>query len=218
VNQKAGFSIVSYTGNGTSGATVGHGLGAVPAVIIVKNRDDTDSWNVYHHKNTSAPETDFLILDSTNATSDGAGKWNDTAPSSSVFTIGNSLSTNTSGDDLIAYCFAEVEGYSKFGSYTGNGSSDGPFIFTGHRPAWIMVKRTDSTSNWIMFDDKRLGYNPDNNYVYADLSNGDGTADLIDLISNGFKIRSTSTAVNTSGGTYIYMAFAENPFKYANAR
>ena len=220
VNQKAGFSIVSYTGNATSGATVGHGLGAAPAVIIVKNRDDTNNWNVYHHKNTSAPETDFLILDSTNATADGAGKWNDTAPTTSVFTIGSSLSTNTSGDNLIAYCFAEVEGYSKFGSYTGNGSSDGPFVYCGFRPAFVMVKRTDVADSWVVHDGERDLENPVELMLFPDLSSaelGSGTASM-DFLSNGFKLRVISTARNASGGTYIYMAFAENPFKYANAR
>lgn len=219
VNQKAGFSIVSYTGTGSS-ATVGHGLGAVPAVIIVKNRDDTDSWNVYHHENTSAPETDFLILDSTNATSDGAGKWNDTAPTSSVFTIGSSLSTNTSGDSMIAYCFAEVEGYSKFGSYTGNGSTDGPFVYCGFRPAWVVVKRTDSAESWVVEDATREPYNDGiSNRLILNRSDAEyNDAFPTDFLSNGFKQRNTGTSKNASGSTYIFMAFAETPFRYSNAR
>jgi hypothetical protein len=216
-NQKAGFSIVSYTGTGTN-ATVGHGLGAVPKMVIVKNRDQADAWQVYHGANTANPETDYLVLNSTAATVDAADRWNDALPTSSVFSIGTGAEVNTSTEDYIAYCFAEVEGFSKFGSYTGNGSADGPMVWTGHRPALIMVKRTDTTSNWTILDDVREGYNVDNDPLYPNLSNAEGTTDLADLLSNGFKLRSTDASVNASGGTYIYASFAEQPVKYSNAR
>jgi len=217
-NPTAGFSIVTYTGNGTAGATVGHGLGVAPNMVIVKTRDSDNTWRVGHDGLTSWAYQ--LRLDDPAGQALNNNIFNSTAPTSTVFTVGSSATTNESTKGMVAYCFASIEGYSKFGKYTGNGSAtgDGPFVYLGFRPAFVMVKRTDSTSNWIMFDDKRLGYNPNNDYVYADLTNPDGTADLIDLTSNGFKIRSTSSAVNTSNGTYIYMAFAENPFKNALAR
>jgi hypothetical protein len=144
-----------YTGNGTAGATVGHSLGAAPDVLLVKRRNVSNDWQVYHSANTSAPETDYLILNQTLATIDTAATWNDTAPTSSVFTVGNGTGVNNSSDTYIAYCFAEVEGYSKFGSYTGNGSTDGPFVYCGFRPAWVMVKRTDSTGEWGIHDAAR---------------------------------------------------------------
>mgnify|MGYP003631091646 CR=1 FL=1 len=213
VNTDAGFSIVSYTGNQTSGATVAHGLGSKPAMMIFKERNGTTGWVVYHHKNTSAPATEYLQLNSTNATGDYAGYFNDTEPTSSVFTLGNDTGINQSGDTYIAYCFAEKQGYSKFGSYTGNGSTNGPFIYTGFKPAWVVAKKTSGTGSWRMWDNKREGYNGDNAFLYANLSNAeesDGT--LVDFCSQGFKWRGTSQDMNGSGGTYIYMAFAENPF------
>ena len=217
-NPTAGFSIVTYTGNSTAGATVGHGLGVAPNMVIVKTRDSENTWRVGHDDLTSWAYQ--LRLDDTAKEALNNNIFNSTAPTSTVFTVGSSATTNESAKGMVAYCFTSIEGYSKFGSYTGNGSTtgDGPFVFLNFRVAFLMVKRTDSTSNWIMFDDKRLGYNPDNDYVYADLINLDGVADLIDLTSNGFKIKSASSAVNTSNGTYIYMAFAENPFKNALAR
>jgi hypothetical protein len=217
VNQKAGFSIVSYTGTGAN-ATVGHGLGAAPKMVIVKNRDQADAWQVYHGANTANPETDYLVLNTTAATADAADRWNDTLPTSSVFSIGSGAEVNTSAEDYIAYCFAEVEGFSKFGSYTGNGSADGPFVYCGFRPAFVMIKRSDSTSNWTILDDVREGYNVDNDPLYPNLSNAEGTADLADLLSNGFKLRSTDASVNANNGTYIFAAFAEQPVKYSNAR
>ena len=130
VNTTAGFSIISFTGTG-SNATVAHGLGSKLDLYIVRNRDDVEDWIVYHSANTSAPETDYLVLNSTNATGDSSGVWNDTAPTSSVFSVGTANSTNGSSDNMIAYCFTEKKGYSKFGSYTGNGNADGTFIYTG---------------------------------------------------------------------------------------
>jgi hypothetical protein len=139
-NTIAGISIVTYTGNGVAGATVGHGLGAAPAMIIVKNRDAADAWQVYQAANTANPETDYLVLNTTAATADALDRWNDTAPTSSVFSLGDGVEVNTNTEDYVAYCFAEVEGFSKFGSYTGNGSADGPFVYTGMRPAFVLIK------------------------------------------------------------------------------
>ena len=212
-NTTAGFSIVSYTGTGAN-ATVGHGLSAVPSVIIIKNRDEGTgyNWRVYHHKNTSAPETDRLNLNDTNATHDDISYWNDTAPTSSVVSIGTDSSLNKSGDAHIAYCFAEKKGFSKFSSYVGNGSSDGTFCFTGMKPSFVMCKRSSGTGNWQMFDSKREGYNVDNDGLQANLSNAEATDDDLDILSNGFKLRGSGNDLNGSGETYIYMAFAENPF------
>jgi len=210
-NTTAGFSIVSYTGTG-SVATIGHGLGSVPKMILVKNRDAADAWQVYHSANTASPETDYLVLNTTAATADSATRWNDTTPTSSLFTIGTGVEVNTSSEDYIAYCFADVKGYSKFGSYIGNGNADGTFVNTGFKPAWVMIKMSSSTSNWTILDNLREGYNVDNDPLYANTSSAEGTTDLIDILSNGFKLRSSDASINTSGGTYIYMAFASSPF------
>jgi hypothetical protein len=220
-NTTAGFSIVSYTGNTpVANATVGHGLDFVPDMIIVKNRDRASGWLIYHSANTSAPETDFLQFTAA-GTTDNNTVWNDTAPTTSVFSIGTTSSVNFSGENFIAYCFHSVEGYSKFGSYTGNLSTDGPFVYTGFRPAFVMVKRYDPTGgNWWINDSKRDPENADPHlYLYPNLplEEGSSTSNDYDFLSNGFKLRNT-TVNNASGGTYIYMAFAENPFKYANAR
>ena len=218
VNQKAGFSVVSYTGNGTAGATVGHSLGAAPDVLLVKRRSAANDWQVYHSANTSAPETDYLILNQTLATIDTAATWNDTAPTSSVFTVGNGTGVNNSSDTYIAYCFAEVEGYSKFGSYTGNGSTDGPFVYCGFRPAFFLYKRTDTTASWVILDAERNTSNVVTNLLSPNLSQAETSFNFVDFCSNGVKIRNNFTADNGSGGTFIFMAFAESPFKYANAR
>ena len=214
-NTTAGFSIVTYTGNGTAGATFGHGLGVVPSWILVKGRDDVRNWAVYHHKNTDAPETEILNLNNTNATVDNANRWNDTAPTSTLITIKQSGEVNVSGEKYIAYCFAEKEGYSKFGIYKGNGNADGSFIYLGFKPSWVMIKRTDSTSSWHMWDNKREDYegNPNNSALRADSSGveNDTTDYSIDFLSNGFKLRNASDLDNASSGKFIYMAFAEQP-------
>lgn len=220
-NVDAGFSIVSYAGNG-SNATVGHGLSQAPDMMIVKNRDDgTRSWITYHKDNTSAPETDFLRLDATNATADYP-VWNDTAPTSSVFSVGDA-STNGSGNGIITYCFHSVEGFSKFGSYTGNKAVDGPFVYLGFKPAFIMIKSVQYVDNWFVFDSAR----DDDNIVTATLYPNSSSAETyqsgssfnpVDFLSNGFKIRGDNGAINDTGAQFIYMAFAENPFKYSNAR
>jgi len=215
VNTTAGFSISKYTGNATSGATVGHGLGTTPSVIIVKKTSGSDGWVIYHHKNTSAPATEYLRLDTSDATADNLGEWNDTAPSSTVFTIGNSGRTNDNGATYIAYCFAEKTGYSKFGAYVGNGSTNGTFAYTGFKPAFVMVKYASpggGVGNWGIFDSVRNPTNVVTQGLLANSTAAEDTSDFINIVSNGFKQKSASTNRNEDGSTYIYMAFAENPF------
>jgi len=215
-NTTAGFSIVTYTGNG-SAVTVGHGLqvngvATTPDMFIVKRRNSTSGWATFHKDLTNA--TQYIQLNSTGGQGTGNNVWNQTDPSSTVFTVGTDLSVNTG--TYVAYCFAEVEGYSKMGTYEGNGGADGTFVYTGFRPAFVMTKSVDSTSAWEMFDNKREGYNPDNDALTANTTAVEATADQIDFLSNGFKLR-IATDPNVAE-TYIYMAFAEAPFKYANAR
>ena len=217
-NTTSGFSIVLYTGTGSTD-TFGHGLGAVPKWFFTKTRSTTGDWIVYHGENTSAPETDFLKLNETNATEDLNTMYNDTAPTSTVFTLSTNGDVNTNGRTQVGYCFAEVEGYSKFGSYTGNGSTDGTFVFTGFRPAWVLIKRTDTGGHdWMLVDSTRDTINPVDNTLFPSGSTQELDGDDKDFLSNGFKHRSTGASENASGGTYIYMAFAEAPFKYANGR
>jgi hypothetical protein len=219
----AGFDIVTYTGNG-SARTIAHGLGVAPSMIIVKARTtaSTDQgWPVYHSANTAAPETDYLLLNSTAATADLDTVWNDTAPTSSVFSVGTNALVNANADTYVAYCFAPVAGYSSFGSYTGSGDTynpPSPFVYLGFRPAVVMVKMSSSTGNWTILDDKRKGYNVDNDPLYPNLANAEGTTDLIDITSNGFKVRTTDATFNTSAGTYVYAAWASSPFAYSRAR
>ena len=212
-NTTSGFSIVSYTGNQTSGATVGHSLGSTPSMIIVKSRDTANSWAVYH-KGIGA--TGLVWLNLNNATYTTSNIWNNTEPSSSVFTLGNNdTTTNKSGESYIAYCFAEKKGFSKFGSYIGNGNADGTFIYTGFKPAFVMTKRSNNTENWYILDNKRSPFNPPIKALSPNLSDAEdtnATGRIQDFLSNGFKLRTSDTAVNGSGDTYIYMAFAENPF------
>ena len=207
-NTAAGFSIVSYTGTG-SNATVGHGLGVAPKMIILKKYDVTGSWGVYHH---SLGNSNHLYLQNTDASTSSSTIFNSTSPTSSVFSIGANAISNGSSNTHIAYCLAEKTGYSKFGSYTGNGNADGIFVYTGMRPAWIMVKQTNTTRNWLMFDNKRNEFNDVDKFIKANTSDAEGTTTLVDFTSNGFKCRTTDTGVNESGGSYIYLAFAENPF------
>ena len=203
----SGFSVVTYAS--TTG-TVGHGLGVVPSVIIMKGRNVTDQWAVYH---ISTGNTYAIPLNSTGAGDVNSAFWSNTTPTSTVFSQGSW----DSGYNKVAYCFAPIAGYSAFSSYTGNGSTDGPFVFTGFRPAFVMVKRTDSTSDWYIWDTKRDTYNVVTNTLEANTSDAEASATSIDDLSNGFKCRS-ATVVNASGGTYIYMAFAEAPQKFSLAR
>jgi len=211
-NTTSGFSINTFTGTG-SAATIGHGLGVVPKMIIVKTRGQASTWSVYH---ASLGETKLLRLEGTNAVGTETGWWNDTAPTSTLFTIGGNHYANTQ----VAYCFADVQGFSKFGGYTGNGNADGPFIYTGFKPAWVMVKRRDSAGGWTILDNKRDPFNEMDTILIAETTNVEvdfGTTNRnVDFVSNGFKIQYTAaggtTELNASGGTYLYMAFAEAPF------
>jgi hypothetical protein len=214
-NTTAGFSIVTYTGTG-SNATVGHGLGKAPVYIITKSRSNGSGvWWQYHQ---GLSGTDKVIHFSTGAEQTASTVFQGTAPTSSVFSVGTNFNINESGGSQLAYCFAEIEGYSKFGSYTGNGSTDGTFVYTGFRPAWIMIKASSTTSNWTVFDKLRDGYNVENQSIYANLSATESTADdKIDLVSNGFKLRASAQGVNDSSDTFIYMAFSANPFVTSGA-
>ena len=212
-NTTAGFSIVTYVGNSTSGATVGHGLGAVPKMMILKDRDVGENWVIY---NEVLGPTKFMYF-TTDAAFTASNRWNDTAPTSSVFTLGNETQVNATGRDYVVYCFAEIPGYSSFGSYTGNGSNDGPFVYTGFKPKWIMYKSSsNSGTRWGILDTDRSvsgGGNSVGNQLFAELTSAEATADHeIDFLSNGFKVRDTSTSVNGNGYTITYRAFAEHPF------
>ena len=228
-NTTAGFSIVTYTGNGILGATVGHGLGASLGLLITKPRSISGGWALASTGLGTTgdtlggfPESFYIALNATGGKSNNGSSvlaLGDTTK----FAIGNGLEMNQSSATYVAYCFAPVEGYSAFGSYTGNGSTDGPFVYTGFRPAWIMIRRTDTTGNWQIQDSSRTPFNWTCNALFADSAGAENTSELQstygrDYLSNGFKIRSSHTSHNTNGGTYIYMAFAENPFKNANAR
>ena len=215
VNATAGFSIIKYAGSGQP-RTIGHGLGVAPDVVITKSRDSADNWLVWHQNISTSNLGNYAIfLNSDGGPDDASQNWYDTVPTSTVFTRGN----YSSGDDMIAYCFSGVEGYSKFGSYTGNGSTDGTFVFLGFRPALIIVKRTDdSSSDWYIFDNKRPAFNVIDNYISPNLTNAEISFTSLDILSNGFKLRNTGNDLNGSSGTIIYLAFAESPFKNARAR
>jgi len=209
VNTTAGFSIVSYVGGGASSATVGHGLGTTPAMIIIKNRQNDPEWRVWHQDLSGS--TYKLRLNGTEAQDSSATVFN--GQSATTFTVGNDPSVSGSGNNIIAYCFKEVKGYSKFGSYTGNGNANGTFVYTGFKPAWVMYKRSSASGNdWVIVDNKRDPINVCDEELYANLNSGTGDVDLLDFLSNGFKCRRSHNSQNGSGSTYIYMAFAENPF------
>jgi len=217
-NVDAGFSIVSYTGTGAN-ATVGHGLNSAPEMIITKARTNGSSYWLTYHSGLASPSTSYMSLNTTNAVdTGGASVWNSTSPTSSVFSVGTSTWVNPSGGTMIAYCFHSVEGFSKVGSYTGNGSTNGAFVYTGFRPAWVMVKGSSAAESWTIWDNKRNAYNTASNFLYANTSNSELSPAEVDFVSNGFKLRNASSQGNVSGRTYIYLAFAEHPFKYANAR
>jgi hypothetical protein len=213
----SGFDIVTYTGNQTA-RTISHSLSAVPHFFVVKSRGTSGGWRAYHHKNTAAPETDFLIPNSDAVTEDASAFWNDTAPTTSVFTVGSDSSVvNKTDDPIVAWLWSEKQGFSKFGVYIGNNSTNGPFTYTGFRPAWLMTKRTDSAGGWRIRDNKRDVYNPAQIRLYADTTEADQTNDNdIDWLANGFKLKETGAGENADGGTYVYAAFAEAPFVNSN--
>jgi len=220
-NTTAGFSIVTYTGNGTNGATVGHGLGATPGFIIVKRRDTTSYWQTAHSSYTSGYNVILNLTDPQAAvtafTSGGVGSFNST-----TFTctqgVSNSDNVNANGGTYVAYCWTPIAGYSAFGSYTGNGSTDGTFVYTGFRPKFVMRRRIDTGAYWVIYDTARNPYNAANLDLYPNDSAAEATGNDMDILSNGFKLRSAGANMNANGGTYVYICFAENPFKYANAR
>jgi hypothetical protein len=214
VNTTAGISISSYTGTGAT-ATVGHGLGVAPKVVLIKGTSNTGSWGMYH---SSIGETKKIILNS-NAAEASSGWMNNTAPTSSVFTVINDADVGSNGYTYVAYCFAEKPGFSKFGKYVGNSLADGAFVYTGFKPAFVMLKYVSPTSgvgNWGMHDGVRDVDNPVQKGLIANGSAVEDTHDFMDIVSNGFKLRSTSSNRNESGSTYIYMAFAEAPLVGTN--
>jgi hypothetical protein len=213
----SGFSIVTYTGTGAN-ATVGHGLGIAPSMIIVKRRDASANWPVYH-RNAGSDAVGFLNTTAAFSSPENT-YWNATGPTTSVFSIGTNAAVNASGGTYVAYVFAPVEGYCSIGRYTGNGSTDGPFVYTGFRPRYIMIRYRDNADSWAIKDTARNTFNVDNSVLKADESTAEGTSTawFIDELSNGFKIRNSGSSFNTNSGAYIYIAFAENPFKNALAR
>ena len=220
-NTTAGFSIVSYTANGTAGATVGHGLGVAPDVMFIKNRDNTggggtESWLVYH-KSLGA-HYKAASLDSNTTSHDHPDYFNDTEPTSSVFSLGGGDNGNNSGEKNIAYCFTDIKGFAKHGSFIGNGSSDGPFIHTGFKPALIIGKNTSRSDDWFMLDNKRDTFNPVDQRLQPNSSGTESTVTSlgIDFCANGFKLKGATNQYNPSGETMIYMAFAESPFVNSN--
>ena len=207
INTTSGFGIYTYTGTGSAG-TIAHGLGSTPKMIIVKCRSDADTWAVYHE---DVGATKYLELDTTAAAQTSTQPWNDTAPTSSVFTVGNWSATNGSSRTYVAYCFVEKAGYSKFGSYTGNGSTNGPFIYTGFKPSWLMVKRYDGgANNWLILDNKRDSTNQMGKGLLPDSTAAEATGYNCDFLSNGFKFRLSGSGENGSSNTYIYMAFGQS--------
>ena len=213
-NTTSGFSVVTYTGSGAS-ATAGHGLGIAPSMVIFKNRGSAQDWYVYH---ASVGVNAYLVLNSTAASTSNSG-W--TGVSSTTFSLGGSgAQYNANGNTYVAYCFAAIPGYSAFGSYTGNGSTDGPFVYCGFRPRYVMVKRASNAEVWAVIDTSRDTYNVTSKRLLPNSSSAENTGDanVMDILSNGFKLRSTDSTQNFNGDTYIYAAFAENPFNYSLAR
>ena len=212
VNTTSGFSISKYTGAGST-STVGHGLGVAPKVMIIKCLSNAGNWQFYHE---DLGNNKKLLLNTTSAEI-SSGYMNSTSPTNQVFTVINDADVGTSGYTYIAYCFAEKTGYSKFGSYTGNNNANGVFVYTGFKPAWVLFKRSSSTENWSLYDNKRLGYNPQSYGLRPNIANAESqyaTTASVDFVSNGFKIREAGSNIND--GTYIYMAFAEAPLVGSN--
>ena len=212
VSTTAGFSIIRYLGNGTDGHTIPHHLGAAPRWIFTKRLDSSTAgdWTVLH-MGMSSGASDFLELNAVGAKQTNIARWRNTAPSSTVFTIASNATVNADDSPYIAYCFAEKQGFSKFGSYTGNGNANGTFIYTGFKPAMVIFKQTSGGNHWYMFDNKRNPFNPKNIMLKADTNGAESTDLQVDFLSNGIKYV-TNDHNNSNGQTYVYMAFAENPF------
>jgi hypothetical protein len=217
INASAGFSVVTFNAAASGAFTVGHGLGVAPRMIITRYRNIASEWYTYH---ASVGNTQFLKLNDTSAATTSTGIWNNTTPTSTVFTLGSGIAGSTSWT-MVAYCWAEIAGFSKFGSYTGNGSTDGPFVYTGFRPKYILIKNsTTAGPYWSINDTSRNTYNVTDKLLFTNVSDAEATNVLynVDILSNGFKVRTTNNSHNTNGNTYIYAAFAENPFKNSLAR
>ena len=209
-NTTAGFSIITYTGDGNNNATIPHGLNSAPKFVIIKERGNATNWYVGHNSTFTTGE---IFLNLTSAVAAAFGPFNKTAPGSSNITLGTDGSVNGSSDTYVCYAFAEIQGYSKFGNYTGNGNADGAFVYTGFKPAWIMGKRSSGAHGWFLFDDVRDTFNPTNQLLEPNLSNAETNDSFdIDILSNGFKLRGSENTINGNGETYIYMAFARHPF------
>ena len=211
-NTTSGFSIVKWTGSGAN-ATIGHGLGVAPKVVIIKNTSSAENWVVGH---SSIGFTNFLQLNTTAVEATASNRFNDTAPTSSVFSVGTETQVNKGGDNMIAYVFAEKKGFSKMGLYNGNSSTDGTFVFTGFKPSFVLLKGKGALENWSILDNKRNTFNVMDKYLDPNSTNAEGTADIWDFTSNGFKMRNTFSGYNASGQGYIYMAFAEEPLVSSN--
>ena len=223
VNTTAGFSISTYTGNATQGATVGHGLGAAPKMIIIKSTTNAEAWVVGHqHMNATNPWDYYLHLHENTAKGQNNNRFGNVTPTTSVFTLGNEDQVNSSSKSYVAYCFAEKKGFSKFGEYSANGNTDGPFIYCGFKPAFVMIKsHSNNSSNWVMLDNKRSttgGSNVMDKWLYANSNEAeaDQSSNPTDFLSNGFKLRNNGAYLNGSGRSYIYMAFAEEPLVSSN--
>ena len=213
-NQDAGFSIVTYTGNGSNNQTIGHGLGVQPSWWVVKNRSGGSTNWLFGASSILGGTSNYLKLNDTSGNTEYNNIWGDSPTSSTLFRVSNVSHLNTNGSNYVAYLFANRQGYSKFGSYVGNGSTNGTFVYTGFKPAFVMWKQTNSARNWAMMDSARDPFNEVDQMVWADLSNAESTVttDDVDFLSNGFKMRGAGATTNESGGSYIYMAFAESPF------
>lgn len=217
VNQTAGFSIVNYTGTGAN-ATIGHGLDVAPSFGIFKNRIDAVDWQVYH---STLGGTACSFLNTTGAASTSAGWWSNTPALPGVMTLGNSGYVNGSGKSIVGYLWSEIPGFSKFGSYSTNASADGPFVYTGFKPRWILLKASTTVSggDWVLIDTSRNTFNPMNFFLFPNATTAESNyVNVADSLSNGFKIRATWDTINASGATILYAAFAENPFQYSMAR
>ena len=208
------FSMIRYTGTGAA-ATIPHGLGVVPKMIMVKQTNGTNNWIVYHAAVGAGKE---WILNNESAPGNNSNVWNDTVPTSTVFSVANDGATGANTQEYIAYCFGEKKGFSKIGSFIGDGSAtNGPFIYTGFRPAWVLIRNTTTTNrNWGVWNDKSLGYNEDNNGLYPNVTSIEGTGNVVNLLSNGFKVSTSDNGFNGSGNELIYMAFAEFPLLSSN--
>ena len=211
-NHTSRFSVAAYTGNGSSGAKIAHGLGAIPELMMIKPRDrDGQAWVLYHHKNTANPETDYLALDATDATADAAWPWNDAAPTSVYLETQTNNGTNASGNTFVLYTFRGVQGFSKFGIYAGTNNVDGGFVHLGFRPAFVLTKKTSAAAPYL-WDNKRNGFNGSNNSLHPHGANEQNSTQRIDLLANGFKFRHADNDHNSTSLVHVYWAFAEAPF------